>query len=154
MFGILYIYQTMKTYQTIFALLLCFNCVATGQDNDSVKYINLSPSEFQQLIQAEPNGFFADIRESFEYRSSRIKGFINMPSSGNINIVTDTIDKNRPVFLYCTSNTRGRRVATRFTDKGFERVYCLEGGIRAWEKEGYALDKTKVRKRNNIFRKR
>jgi rhodanese-related sulfurtransferase len=137
----------MKTYQIIFALLLCCNCIATGQKADSVKYICLSPNEFQQLYQAETTGFFADIRESFEYKKSRIKGFINMPSSGNINLVTDTMDKNRPIFLYCTTNTRGRRVATKFTDKGFTQVYCLEGGIKAWEKEGFPIDKKKIRKR-------
>jgi rhodanese-related sulfurtransferase len=137
----------MKTCKVIFALLLYINFVTTGQA-DSVKYINLAPSEFLQLYQTETNGFFADIRESFEYRSSRIKGFVNMPSSGNLNSVIDTIDKNRPVFLYCTSNARGRRVATRFTDKGFERVYCLDGGIRAWEKEGYPVDKQRIRRVN------
>jgi rhodanese-related sulfurtransferase len=137
----------MRVYQVISSLLLCFCCVATGQGVDSVTYINLTPSEFQQLYQAEPNGFFADIRETFEYRSSRIKGFINMPSSGNYNSVIDAIDKNRPIFLYCTSNSRGRRVATRFIDKGFERVYCLDGGIRAWKNEGFPIDTKRIRRR-------
>ena len=138
----------MRIYQAISALLLCISCIAAGQNADSVKYINLSPSEFQQLYQAEPNGFFVDIREGFEYKSSRIKGFINMPSSGNINNIIDGIDTNRPVFLYCTSNTRARRMAARFTDNGFTRVYCLEGGIRAWKNEGYPLDTKRVRKRD------
>ena len=136
----------MKSFQTIL-LLLCFNCIVSGQKADSVKYINLAPSEFKQLYQKETNGFFADVREIFEYRNSRIKGFINMPSSGNIDLATDTINKNRPIFLYCTTNVRGRRVATRFTDKGFERVYCLDGGIRAWENEGLPVDRTRVRRR-------
>jgi len=136
----------MKIYQAIL-VLLCINCIAAGQNNDSVNYILLSPSEFQQLYQAEPTGFFADIREGFEYRRARIAGFINMPSSGNIDLATDTINKNRPIFLYCTTNVRGRRVATRFTDKGFERVYCLDGGIRAWENEGLPVDRTRVRRR-------
>jgi rhodanese-related sulfurtransferase len=138
----------MKIYQAISVLLLCISCIAAGQNIDSVKYINLTPSKFQQLVEAEPNGFFADIRESFEYRSSRIKGFINIPSSGNINRVMDAIDKNRPVFLYCTSNARGRRVATRFADNGFTRVYCLDGGIRAWQNEGYPIDKSRIRSRD------
>jgi rhodanese-related sulfurtransferase len=117
-----------------------------GQTIDSVKYVNLPPGEFQRLYQSEPNGFFADIRESFEYKKSRIKGFINMPSSGNIGLVTDTMDKNRPIFLYCTTNTRGRRVAAKFTDRGFTQVYCLDGGIKAWEKEGYPIDKKRIRR--------
>ena len=136
----------MKTCQAIL-LLLFFNCIASGQNTDSVKYVNLPPSEFKQLLEAETNGFFADIREGFEYRRSRIKGSINMPSSGNIDLATDTINKSRPIFLYCTTNVRGRRVATKFTDKGFERVYCLDGGIRAWENEGYPIDDSRVRRR-------
>jgi rhodanese-related sulfurtransferase len=138
----------MRTYKIIFALLLAISCAATGQRADSLRYINLSPSEFQRLFEAETNGFFADIREGFEYKKSRIKGFINMPSSGNLSVVMEIIDKNRPVFLYCTSNARGRRVATRFIDNGFERVYCLDGGIRAWKDEGFPIDKKRIRKRD------
>ena len=137
----------MKPFQIILILSLCIHCLAKGQEADSVKYFALSPYDFERLCLVEQNGFFADVREKSEYRKFRIKDFINIPASGNIDITIDSVDKNRPVFLYCETNSRSVWVAKRFVDKGFSQVYYLDGGINEWKKDNYPIDKKRIWKK-------
>jgi rhodanese-related sulfurtransferase len=88
-----------------------------------------------------------DVRESFEFRGKRIRDAINIPSSGNLEFATDTIDKNFYLFFYCTTDYRSRRVAEFFYDKGFRKVYNLEGGIVAWRKDGFPVVKNGRKKK-------
>ena len=89
-----------------------------------------------------------DVREFFEYRGRRIRDAVNIPSSGNLEFSADTIDKNCALFLYCTTDYRSIRVARFFYDHGFRKVYSLEGGIVAWRKDGFPLEKKRLRRRN------
>jgi thioredoxin 1 len=116
----------------------------TGQEKDSVKYISLTPIEFQTALQKETNAILVDVRESFEYRSNRIRNAINIPASGNLDFATDTINKESPVYLYCTSGFRSKRVAKKFCEKGFTKVYSLDGGIVAWRKCKLHVDKKRM----------
>ena len=87
-----------------------------------------------------------DVREFFEYKKSRLKDAINIPSMGNLDIPVDTIGKNNDLFFYCTSGFRSKRVAKFFFDEGFTQVYSLEGGIIAWRKAGLPVVKKRIRR--------
>jgi rhodanese-related sulfurtransferase len=88
-----------------------------------------------------------DVRESFEYKKSRIKGAINIPSSGNTDFATDTIDKSKDMYLYCTSGFRSKRVSAKFAEKGFAGIINLEGGIKRWKEDGFPVEKKKIREK-------
>jgi rhodanese-related sulfurtransferase len=87
-----------------------------------------------------------DVRESFEFRGKRIRDAINIASSGNLDFTADTLDKNFALFLYCTTDYRSKRVAEYFFDKGFRKVYNLEGGIVAWRKDGFPVERKRRKK--------
>jgi rhodanese-related sulfurtransferase len=87
-----------------------------------------------------------DVREYFEYKKSRLKDALNIPSMGNLDIAVDTIDKSHDLFFYCTSGFRSKRVAKFFSEKGFLRVYSLDGGIVAWRKAGMEVEKKRLRR--------
>ena len=130
----------------IFLLLVCCG-ILQSQSVDSVKYQSLEPYDFHlQYLRAEP-AMLIDVREFFEFRGRRIKEAVNIPSSGNLEFSADTIDKNLSLFFYCSSGYRSKRVAEFFSDKGFQNLYNLEGGIVAWKRDGFPVEKGKVKRR-------
>jgi rhodanese-related sulfurtransferase len=136
----------MKSYITVIFLLLCN--ILPGQVPDSLKYISLRPAEFQQAYNKEDSALLIDVREFFEFKKSRIKHAINIPSSGNLEFAADTLNKQSPLFLYCTSGFRSKRVAKFFYEKGFLKLYSLDGGINAWKKEKMPVDKKRLRSKD------
>jgi rhodanese-related sulfurtransferase len=133
---------------TLFTILL-FAVLSrvSGQVPDSLKFKSLDPYYFHLNYLKEEKALLIDVREFFEYRKSRINGAVNIPSSGNIEIAADTIDKELHLFFYCTSGFRSKRVAIKFYDYGFRNLYNLEGGIAGWRKEGMAVSRKRIRRR-------
>jgi len=137
----------MKTLLHITALIILINSPLNGQVEDSLNFISLSPYYFHLTYLREDPAMLIDVREFFEFKRVRIKDAVNIPSSGNLDFAIDTIDKKVAVFLYCTTDFRSKRVAKKFTEKGFSKVYSLEGGIVAWRKDDFPVDRKRVRKR-------
>ena len=136
----------MKTKLILFICFLITYNILAGQVPDSLKYISLKPVEFQTAYNNDDKALLIDVREFFEYKKSRISPAVNIPSSGNLDVPADTLNKESSLFLYCTSGFRSKRVARQFYDKGFLKVYSLDGGITAWKKEGLPVNKKKIKK--------
>jgi thioredoxin 1 len=137
----------MKTFPVIIVLMLIFCSSILAQIPDSLKYRSLLPKDFQLRYQDEKGkAILIDVREFFEFRTSRLKGAINIPSSANLKPSADTIQKDCALFLYCTSGYRSKRIAKYFYDEGFRGLYSLEGGIVAWKKNGLPVDKKRLKK--------
>jgi rhodanese-related sulfurtransferase len=136
-------------------ILLTVLCLETaGQTSDSVKYINLEPYDFHLNYLKDDTALLIDVREFFEYKRSRIKDAVLISSSGNLDFATDTLDKNLALFIYCTTDYRSIRVAVKFAEKGFRKVYNLEGGIRAWRRDGFPVERKKMRRGERVKRSR
>jgi thioredoxin 1 len=114
-----------------------------GQVPDSLKYQSLEPASFQKKHNEEPWSILIDVREFADFRKSRIRGAVNIPSSGGYESAADSIDKERSLFIYCYAGVRSKKAALFFFDKGFRKLYSLKGGIMRWKKEGLPV----VRKR-------
>jgi rhodanese-related sulfurtransferase len=118
----------------------------SAQKADSVKFISLEPYDFHLQYLKEDSALLIDVREFFEYKKSRIKDAVNIPSSGNLEFASDTLDKKLVLFLYCTTGFRSSRVCEKLSDKGFRKIINLEGGIVAWRKDGNPVERHKVRR--------
>jgi rhodanese-related sulfurtransferase len=136
----------MKAILYIVFLLLCN--ILSGQVPDSLKYISLGPREFQEAFNREDPALLIDVREFFEYKKSRLKNSVNIPSSGDLELAADTLNKGSHLFLYCSSGFRSKRVAKFFYEQGFHNAWSLDGGINAWKKEGMAIDKKRLKKKD------
>jgi len=136
----------MKLLKLILILLL--PACLTAQVPDSLKYKSLDPYYFHLNYLKEDKALLIDVREFFEYKKSRIRDAVNIPSSGKTEVAADTISKNCHLFFYCTTDYRSKRVALKFYDLGFTHIYNLEGGLREWEKEGMVVDKKKMKKKD------
>jgi rhodanese-related sulfurtransferase len=83
-----------------------------------------------------------DVRTPEEYAIGYIDGF------KNIDFLSDTfqediekLDKTKPVIVYCKSGNRSGRCSALMLEKGFKKIYDLEGGITKWESEGNPIKK-------------
>ncbi len=129
----------------ISCLLSCLPLAA--QVPDSVKFKFLDPYYFHLQYLKEDSSLLVDVREFFEFRGKRIKDAVNIPSFKNLDIAADTLNKNYALFLYCTTDTRSVQVAEFLYDKGFRKLYCLEGGIQAWRNDGFPVEKKNVKRK-------
>jgi rhodanese-related sulfurtransferase len=129
---------------TIILLILC--TAVLSQSADSAKFQSLDPYDFQMQYLREDSALLIDVREFFEYRKSRIKGALFLPSSEGFDIAADTLDKRLSLFCYCYSGGRSRKALLFFYDKGFRKLYNLDGGITAWKQDGFPVDKKKIRR--------
>lgn len=50
-----------------------------------------------------------------------------------------TLDKSKPVLLYCASGRRSAAAREYLIEQGFTDVVDLQGGIRAWTAAGKPL---------------
>jgi phage shock protein E len=140
-------FLNMKPFSVIgIIILVCCSSIA-GQVPDSLKFKSLPPNDFYRTFLKEENAILIDVREFFEFRKVRLKDAINIPSSGDISIAADTLHKEIALFLYCTSGFRSRKAAKFFYDKGFPRLWSLEGGIVEWKKEGMPVDRKRVKRK-------
>jgi rhodanese-related sulfurtransferase len=140
----------MRTVIVIIFIILSGSRYLSAQIPDSLKYQSLDPHHFQVQYLTDGNSILIDVREFFEFGRTRIKGAVNIPSSANLEMTADTIDKNASLFLYCYSGTRSKKVARFFYDKGFRKLYSLEGGIVLWKKEKMPVEKKRLRRKQGM----
>ena len=81
--------------------------------------------ELRELV--ENGGQLIDVRSSLEYHRGALKDAVNIPVE-TIPHNMDSIDKNKPVMLYCVSGMRASVVKQFLESLGFNYVYNL-GGI-------------------------
>jgi phage shock protein E len=129
-----------QIYFSLFILFIAHN-ILPGQVPDSLKFKSLKPNDFHLQYLKVDSALLIDVREYFEIRKSRIKDALFLPSSEGYDIAADTLNKNYSLFLYCYSGGRSKKAALFFYDKGFRKLYSLEGGITAWKKDGFPVVK-------------
>ena len=100
-------------------------------------------SGFAKVIE-DANTQLIDVRTSEEFNESHINGAVNIDFKQDsfLENVTSTVDKARPVAVYCRSGRRSADAAAMLSEKGYD-VVNLKGGIIAWEKEGMEVVKDK-----------
>jgi adenylyltransferase/sulfurtransferase len=72
-----------------------------------------------------------DVREAFEYEIARIDGAKLIPL-GEIAERADELPRERPIVVHCHSGQRSAQAVRVLQQRGFDKVYNLEGGIDAW----------------------
>lgn len=112
-----------------------FSCQPKGD------FKTLPVEEFASLIQ-DREVQRLDVRTLVEYSEGHIPGTIN------INVLDDsfaamadsTLQKERPVALYCRSGKRSKKAADILSANGYH-VYELDKGFNAWQAAGKEIDR-------------
>jgi len=85
---------------------------------------NLSCEEIKKLV--EKGGQLIDVRSTMEFVQGALCGAINIPLD-SIHHSTESIDKNKPVILYCRSGQRSGAAKQFLETLGFSEVYNIGG---------------------------
>lgn len=69
-----------------------------------------------------------DVRSEQEYNEGHLEGSVNLPIN---KLPTISIDKNRPIFIYCLSGARARRAEAFLRKSGYDALNI--GGINGYK---------------------
>ncbi len=103
----------------------------SAQSSDAISVLN--KTQFAEAIQGEDT-ILIDVRTPEEYAEGAIKGSVNIDFFNQQAFIKQisSLDKNKPVYLYCRSGNRSMKAARQLVSLGFEKVYDLAGGYMAW----------------------
>lgn len=94
---------------------------------------NMDSEEVRSYIDKHEAGTYTllDVRQPSEYEKERIPGAILIPLPELAERAKE-IEDDKPVITYCAVGGRSRAGAQILSGKGFDEVYNLKGGIKAW----------------------
>ncbi|MHB0867053.1 MAG: rhodanese-like domain-containing protein [Thermoleophilia bacterium] len=92
----------------------------------------VSAHEANEMIGSQ-GAVVLDVREADEYAASRIPAARHIPL-GQIKARISELEsvKDQPIVVNCRSGSRSARACSVLHRHGFEQVYNLKGGLRAW----------------------
>ncbi|MCB0402984.1 MAG: rhodanese-like domain-containing protein [Flavobacteriales bacterium] len=98
--------------------------------------VDVTVEQFKTLI-VEQGGTVLDVRTPEEWAEGTIANAqkINYFDESFATQV-ESLDKTAPVFVYCKAGGRSASAAQVLKDKGFSKIYNLDGGITAWAAAG------------------
>ena len=101
----------------------------------------LVPDEITRLINRE-SAQVIDIRTDKEFESGHIIDAIHI-SVDQLPTQVDKLKKykDQGVVFCCTSGAVSVKEARKLMNEGFEKVYCLKGGILSWQQANLPLTK-------------
>ena len=137
----------MKTFCIILHILFAGFVSASGQQEQSDTINLLEPNEFYIKLYQSSNPLLLDVGEYKDYRKERIPGAVLATTYDELFSLTDTLDRERPVFIYCAYISRSITASKLINNLGFSNVYVLINGIAGWKKPGFETDKKRIRKR-------
>ena len=121
----------MKKYLLILmaAPVIFFTSCGSAQTNANT----LPPTEFSNKIKADTTAVILDVRTPEEFSTGHLQNAKNFDWNGTeFEKQIETLDKSKPVYVYCHSGRRSGFAAEKMRSKGFKLVYELQGGITKW----------------------
>lgn len=122
----------MRVFLMSFVALLATACLK--QKTEGVLVVN--PTVFEQKIKEEGIQL-VDARTSEEFADKHIATAINADILGeSFELKVASLDKNKPVLVYCKSGVRSANAAAQLKALGFTTIIDLDGGITNWIAQG------------------
>ncbi|MFT4698602.1 MAG: rhodanese-related sulfurtransferase [Flavobacteriaceae bacterium] len=132
----------------ILLIIVCLSLFAFQSCNESSKNPTqvseielISPQQVYEAIYGEDSVQIVDVRTSEEFSDSHLKGAQNICVTNNdFKEKIKTLDKEKPVYLYCKMGGRSARAAKILKKMGFKKVYDMEGGITSWKDKNLMVE--------------
>ena len=120
-----------------FFLFFFFFLSCVYSPNNADKMINLSETEWVKLHDESEKSIIIDVRTDDEFSTGYIGGAVNIDFYMGNEFMSeiDKLDKSKSYFIYCKSGARSGQTCEIMKQKGFKKVYNLEGGILGWTGE-------------------
>ncbi|MGH8246639.1 MAG: rhodanese-like domain-containing protein [Gammaproteobacteria bacterium] len=100
-----------------------------------------SPSDATYLMNRE-KALLIDVRPETEFSAGHVLNAINIPAA-EMESRLQGLEKHKggPVITCCQNGSASGRIARTLRMNGFEKVYCLKGGITAWQNAGLPISR-------------
>jgi thioredoxin len=130
----------MKTFLAILSVFVLF-CASCKSNASAGGRQDIDPARFSAVIDSLPDEQLVDVRTPEEFNGGHIKGAVNIDWNGSdFAGMTASLDKSKPVMVYCLSGGRSAQAADWFQKNGFKTVYQMQGGIRGWSAAGLPIE--------------
>lgn len=117
-----------------FCSLLIILFFAACQSGSSQNTTKLEINAFEKQMTTSTNFQLVDVRTAEEYKANHLKGALNIDYTGeNFEKFIQSLDKNKPTFVYCLSGGRSSSAAKILEKRGFKEIYEMKGGMSAWK---------------------
>lgn len=109
-------------------LITTISCVKQQQEGITL----VDTNQFETKMN-EPTSQIVDVRTPGEFASGHIAKAVNMDvTSSDFESQIASLDKEKPVMVYCKMGGRSAKAAGILKENGFKNVYDLDGGIMSW----------------------
>lgn len=126
-------------FVAILALLLwnLFGSALTG-------VIQVEPAEATRMINRE-GAVVLDVRPAEEFQAGHVLNAVNIPEP-ELATRREELDKHkdRPLIAYCANGAASTRAVSQLKAGGFEKPYCLRGGLSAWRSAGLPVTRAQA----------
>lgn len=92
---------------------------------------SISAEEAREMVETEDDLQILDVRQPNEYKAGHLPG-ARLAPVGDLNEHLGGLDRDQPVLVYCAIGGRSRVAAQMLAGKGFDKVYNMSGGFKAW----------------------
>ena len=129
----------MKSFLT--TILISMMCLFSCQTHPE-GITTLSACQFNKII-ADDDVQLVDVRTPEEYAEGHIAGsiMIDYRADDFADKAVSSLNKNRPVAVYCLRGIRSLSAAEILESNGFKTIYNLEGGVTEWNEAQLPLVK-------------
>ena len=138
-----------KNMHFVFLFSICAS-LAGSQFQQTDSTVDLSAENFVLHMNLYQNEVLIDVRTQKEYNRERIPNALSASNRKILLALTDTLDLEQPLFIYCEEESRSITACSFLQERGFKYVYMLKDGIIGWKERDFTIDKKKItrRKRN------
>lgn len=99
----------------------------------------LSPDEYEKKMKETRDYTVVDVRTESEFVQGHLSNAVSIDIyRKDFREQLAKLNKNKPVFVYCAVGGRSNAAAGQLKSLGFNQVYDLRGGIKAWSQAGKA----------------
>lgn len=123
----------------LFATLFGISCSGQPASGDGLPH-KASATDFKLIMDSLTDEILVDVRTLGEVQGGIIEGALHIDiNTPDFNRKILTLDKTKPILVYCLSGGRSASAAAFLRQNGYSRVVELNGGTLKWKGNGYAL---------------
>jgi rhodanese-related sulfurtransferase len=103
---------------------------------------SITPVELAAMVAAQPGVDLVDVRDPEEWITGHVPGARLIPLAELRSDPEAHLVRGKPIVFICAKGVRGLQAAKLADRFGYEPIYNLEGGTKAWTTAGFALART------------
>ncbi len=131
----------MKKYKVFISIVVLVLLIGCGSGSTDLSYKNIdAPTAYKMSTQDDT--LLLDVRTPAEYVQGHIENSVLIPVQVLKRDYTKILaHKDKKILIYCRSGNRSVTASNILLNNGFNRIYNLKGGIKAWIKNRYPVQK-------------